>query len=74
MTTNERRPAGNGAAQRAGEASTTVTQGWTPVRGYRARRAAALRLPPMPCGCHDPLDRDHAEGHCRWPDTARRPA
>jgi hypothetical protein len=28
--------------------------GWTPARGLHARRVAALRLPPLQCGCRDP--------------------
>jgi hypothetical protein len=30
------------------------------------RRAAALRLPPLVCGCRDPLSLRHREGCCRW--------
>ncbi|MEZ5116164.1 MAG: hypothetical protein R2737_07840 [Candidatus Nanopelagicales bacterium] len=29
------------------------------VPGLAARALAALRLPPIPCGCTDPRDRDH---------------
>ncbi len=29
------------------------------------RRAAALRLPPLECGCRDPLHPDHWAGLCR---------
>ena len=31
------------------------------------RRAAALRLPPLECGCRDPLHPDHRAGLCRYP-------
>jgi hypothetical protein len=29
------------------------------------RRAAALRLPPLECGCRDPLHPQHRAGLCR---------
>ena len=31
----------------------------------RLRLEAALRLPPLPCGCHDPLTPRHQRGDCR---------
>jgi hypothetical protein len=31
------------------------------------RRAAALRLPPLDCGCRDPLDTRHVAAQCRYP-------
>lgn len=31
----------------------------------RRRHAAALRLPPLECGCRDPLTPHHLEGHCQ---------
>ncbi|MEU4675749.1 hypothetical protein [Micromonospora sp. NPDC023737] len=33
---------------------------------WRRRQEAARRLPPMPCGCRDPLERAHREGRCRY--------
>ena len=30
------------------------------------RREAALRLPPLACGCQDPLAADHRAGRCRY--------
>lgn len=62
VTTDDGRPAANGAATQAigpGKTSTKaeVTAG---VREYiadlRRRRAASLRLPPLECGHRDPLD------------------
>jgi hypothetical protein len=35
--------------------------------GLRRRRDAALRLPPLKCGCRDPLSQRHRLGKCRWP-------
>lgn len=44
---------------------------WDPIAAMRRRREAALRLPPMPCGCRDPLSTQHAEGRCRrWRSVA----
>lgn len=34
--------------------------------GLARRREAALRLPPLDCGCHDPETLDHIEGRCKW--------
>jgi hypothetical protein len=31
------------------------------------RREAALRLPPLACGCRDPEHFDHRDGGCRYP-------
>jgi hypothetical protein len=31
------------------------------------RREAALRLPPMDCGCRDPESPDHLADRCRYP-------
>ncbi len=31
------------------------------------RMIAALRLPPLACGCHDPLGADHLGSRCRYP-------
>lgn len=38
--------------------------------GLRRRREAALRLPPLPCGCRDPLSHRHRAGRCRWQGRA----
>ncbi len=35
------------------------------------RRIAALRLPPLACGCHDPLGADHLDSRCRYPSGRR---
>jgi len=32
----------------------------------KRRRAAAERLPPLECGCRDPLDPRHQAGFCRF--------
>jgi hypothetical protein len=34
--------------------------------GLARRREAASRLPPLACGCRDPLSRQHLEDRCRW--------
>lgn len=34
------------------------------------RREAALRLPPLTCGCRDPLQLAHLDGHCRYGQRA----
>lgn len=36
------------------------------VRQFERRREAALRLPPMECGCRDPDEPRHAAGQCRY--------
>lgn len=36
------------------------------VAAARRRAEAARRLPPMACGCHDPLTTRHMDGRCRW--------
>jgi len=37
------------------------------ARQLDRRREAALRLPPMECGCRDPEDARHTAGCCRYP-------
>lgn len=39
----------------------------TPAVWVARRREAALRLPPLPCGCHDPESIEHRDGRCRYP-------
>jgi hypothetical protein len=34
------------------------------------RREAALRLPPLACGCHDPEIAGHLANRCRYPRRA----
>jgi hypothetical protein len=57
----EGRPAAHGTASNVSHAETTVSG--PPAR----RRDAALRLPPLPCGCRDPESITHREGRCRYP-------
>lgn len=47
------------------------TQSDTP---QRRRAVAALRLPPLDCGCHDPLSREHLahEDDDRAPEVTGR--
>jgi hypothetical protein len=40
------------------------------VEQLARRREAALRLPPLACGCHDPDNRDHQAGRCRYGTAA----
>lgn len=48
MPTNEKRPAGHGAA------STTTTECTEYIAGLHRRRTAASRSTPLDCGCRDP--------------------
>jgi hypothetical protein len=37
------------------------------ARQLARRREASLRLPPLPCGCHDPEEPRHIAARCRYP-------
>lgn len=55
MSTKESRPRTE-AANRVHETAASITR----------RREAALRLPPLACGCRDPLSPTHLARRCRW--------
>lgn len=47
------------AAPKYGRRPVCAPPPWSPQRGLRARRDAAARMVPLPCGHHDPLDPRH---------------
>lgn len=49
-----------------GETTASIPARYDVLASLRRRRAAARRLPPLRCGCVDPLDRRHLEDRCRW--------
>lgn len=77
MTTMQNaRPRGDGreaGAERVGQTTASVpppAATWDHRTAYRRRREAALRLPPLYCGCRDPEASVHREGRCRRRRTA----
>jgi hypothetical protein len=67
MTTQEARPgvASGAGSEKVGETTASVPR-WTLAHGIRQRRKAAQRLPPLACGCRDPLALEHLDQRCRY--------
>lgn len=73
MAPDTRKAPGQGpsAEQMNGEFGARVAEPYDIARGLRRRREAALRLPPLRCGCRDPLDARHLDDRCRWRRAGR---